>query len=62
MNRVYDFLGLRRIEVPLGYHFMGDYKGFPDVTEAQMQRLKDTYREPNEELFELLGRRISTWL
>jgi hypothetical protein len=62
MKQVYDFLGLTPLEDSLEYHFMGDYAGFPELTDSQLARLKETYRKPNEELFELLGRRISTWL
>jgi hypothetical protein len=61
MDQVYDFLGVPRLESDLGYHFMGDYNGFPDISAAQLERLKETYRKPNEELFELLGRRIRAW-
>lgn len=62
MQQVYDFLGLTPLEDSLDYHFMGDYNGFPELSPDQLGRLKETYRKPNEELFELLGRPIRSWL
>lgn len=61
LEPIINFLGLKwEDSIKPNFYFVGKYEINP--SEKIIQQIKNKYKDSNEELFEMLGRKIESWL